>query len=479
MIEKRIATAVLLASLAVGPAQPVLADSLGAGIVGGVLGGIISGAIINEGNKNRQQAPRNTTTYYAPAMSSAQRAQNVEVQTALNYFGFPVGGADGVLGAQSRAQIAQYQAFLGYPATGDLSDFQQTLLVNGYNRAIAGGSATMQQAAANPMGTRGLLITYRDEMAGVNQPAAKALMQPAPDMTQTAQPVQPATQAPAAPANTTMAALPNFGAGAAMTVSLASQCSKIGLTTASNGGFITVANMTDPNAALAEQFCMARTYAISQGEELQAKVQGFTPDQIAQQCQGFAPAMKDYIGELAMKPRDSVLSDVSAFVGKSGMAPAQLDATAKICLSVGYRTDNMDVALASGLLLVALGEKPYAELIGHHLSQGFGATTRPDMALPWYQMSLDALAAGQPAIFAPGQPERAMLIRKAAYAVAGQADNAPQPAALPSFAAPAPAAATVSAAAGASQPAPAAGGASSTVDQLPLAARLPFLLFRQ
>jgi hypothetical protein len=139
----------------------------------------------------------------------------------------------------------------------------------------------------------------------------------------------------------------------------------------------------------------------------------------------------------------------------------------------------MDVALASGLLLVALGEKPYAELIGHHLSQGFGATTRPDMALPWYQMSLDALAAGQPAIFAPGQPERAMLIRKAAYAVAGQADNAPQPAALPSFAAPAPAAATVSAAAGASQPAPAAGGASSTVDQLPLAARLPFLLFRQ
>ena len=476
MNQKRIATTVLLASLAVGPVQPVFADSLGAGIAGGIIGGIISGAIINEGNRNR----RTTTTYYAPAMSSAQRAQNVEVQTALNYFGFPVGGADGVLGGQSRAQISQYQAFLGDPATGDLSDFQRTLLVNGYNRAIAGGSATMQQAAANPMGTRGLLIAYRDEMAGVNQPPAKALMQPAPDTTQTAQPVQPTTQAPAASANTTMAALPNFGAGAVMTVSLASQCSKIGLTTASNGGFITVANMTDPNAALAEQFCMARTYAISQGEEMQAKVQGFTPDQIAQQCQGFAPAMKDYIGELGMKPRDSVLGDVNGFVARAGMAPVQLDATAKICLSVGYRTDNMDVALASGLLLVALGEKPYAELIGHHLSQGFGATTRPDLALAWYQMGLDALAAGQPAVFAPGQPERASLIRKAAFAVAGQADNTPQPTALPSFAVPAAAAATsVSASAGDTQPAPAAAGAVSTVDQLPLAARLPFLLFKQ
>ncbi|MBI1219234.1 MAG: peptidoglycan-binding protein [Rhodobacteraceae bacterium] len=455
------------------PVQPVFADSLGAGLVGGVLGGIIGGAIVNQNNKNRQNH-----TYYAPAVSSGQRADNVQVQTALNYFGFPVGGADGVLGGQSRAQIAQYQAFLGYPATGDLTPFQHDLLVNGYNRAIAGGSATMQQAAANPMGSRGLLITYRDEMAGVNQPPAKALMQPAPDVTETA---QPQLMQPAAPAANTMATLPNFGAGAVMTVSLASQCSKIGLTTASNGGFITVANMTDPNAALAEQFCMARTYAISQGEEMQAKVQGFTPDQIAQQCQGFAPAMKDYIGELATKPRDAVLSDVNGFVNHSGMAPAQLDATAKICLSVGYRTDNMDVALASGLLLVALGNKPYAELIGHHLSQGFGTTTRPDMALSWYQMSLDALAAGQPAVFAPGQPERAMLIRKAAYAVAGQADNSPQPAALPSFAVPAPAAATtVSASASDAQPAPAAGGdATSTVDQLPLAARLPFLLFKQ
>lgn len=467
---------VLLASLEIGPVRPVFADSLGAGIVGGVLGGIISGAIINEGNKNRQ-APR--TTYYAPAMSSAQRAQNIEVQTALNYFGFPVGGADGVLGAQSRAQISQYQGFLGYPATGDLSDFQRTLLVNGYNRAIAGGAATMQQAQADPMGTRGLLITYRDEMMGVNQPAAKSLMQPAPDATQAVQPVQPAPQAPAASVNTTMAALPNFGAGAVMTVSLASQCSKIGLTTASNGGFITVANMTDPNAALAEQFCMARTYAISKGEEMQAKVQGFTPDQIAQQCQGFAPAMKDYIDELGMKPRDSVLGDVSGFVARAGMAPTQLDATAKICLSVGYRTDNMDVAIASGLLLVALNEKPYAELIGHHLSQGFGTTTRPDLALAWYQMGLDALAAGQPAAFAPGQPERATLIRKAAFAVAGQADNSPQPAALPSFAVPAAPTTTVSASAGATQPAPATAGTTSTVDQLPLAARLPFLLFKQ
>lgn len=135
MNHKRFATVCVIAAMAVGRVQPVYADSLGAGLVGGVLGGIIGGAIVNEGNKQR-----NTTRYVAvPTMSSAQRAQNVEVQTALNYFGFPVGGADGVLGQQSRAQIAQYQAFLGYPATGDLTEFQRSLLVTSYNRAIAAG----------------------------------------------------------------------------------------------------------------------------------------------------------------------------------------------------------------------------------------------------------------------------------------------------------------------------------------------------
>ena len=116
------------------------------------------------------------------------------------------------------------------------------------------------------------------------------------------------------------------------------------------------------------------------------------------------------------------------------MSPPQLAATSKICLSVGYRTDDMDVAIGSGLILVALGEQVYAELMGHHLSQGFGATSRQDLADQWYTMGIQAIEAGQPAVFAPGQPERTALI-KAAVMGPDNAMNAPvQPAAaLPTF----------------------------------------------
>ncbi len=97
----------------------------------------------------------------------------------------------------------------------------------------------------------------------------------------------------------------------------------------------------------------------------------------------------------------------------------------------------MDVAVASGLILAALGEGAYGEILGHHLSQGFGAARRPDLAFDWYDMALKAADQTGAVPFAPGQPERMQLVRKAAYTIAGRADQAalPEavPAALPSF----------------------------------------------
>lgn len=417
MIAKRIATTCLATALVMTPATRAAADA-GDAILGAVVGGLIGGAIVNENNK-KQQATRQTATR-SSGQTTAQREANREVQVALNYFGFPVGTPDGSLGPKSRAAIGEYQAVLGYPPTGQLTDYERTLLVGSYHRGIAGGGATMQLAAQNPMGMRGLLVAWRDEAAGV-PPAAAA---PAATMA-AAEPVAPA--------------MPSFLGGVAVQASLASQCNTVSLTTATNGGFVTAASMTDPGQALAEQFCLARTYAISEGEQMAARVPGFTPAQIAEQCQGFGPAMKDQIAGLSLKPAAALLGDVQGFALGTGMAPAQLAATAKICLSVGYRTDNMEVAIASALLLTTLGEGAYAELLGHHLAQGFGAARRPDLALGWYDMGLGAVQGGGTAVFAPGQPERAELIRRAANAMGGRADPlpAPVPAALPSFTVPA------------------------------------------
>ena len=209
--------------------------------------------------------------------------------------------------------------------------------------------------------------------------------------------------------------------------------------TNTNGGFITEVNMSDPGFALSEQFCLARTYAIANGEELARKITGFSPQQIVAQCGTFGPALREYVSALSLKPRDAVMQDVGGFILNTGMSPAQLSGTAMICLSVGYRTDNMGVAIGSALLLTVLGEKPYGELIGHHLGQGFGTSKRSDLALAWYQMGLDAMDNGADAVFAPGQPERNSLIRKAAFSMNGATTGflgvteQIQPAGLPTF----------------------------------------------
>lgn len=491
MKSKQIVAFGVAASFAVasvGMPSPARADA-GDAIVGGLIGGIIGGAIVNESQKKRQTVVRKSTS---SGMTTAQREANREVQVALNYFGYPVGSPDGVLGRNSRAAIADYQATLGYPPTGQLTEYERTLLVGSYHRGVAGGAMTMQQAAANPMGMRGLLVTWRDEAAGVVPQGQMAVAPGAPAAT--AEPAAPVTAAvtpeAAAPEAAPAPGLPTFLGGAATTASLASQCNRVGLMASSAGGYTTVATMTDPMAALGEQFCLVRAFTIAEGEEMAARVPGTTPEVIRQQCAGFGPAMQAQVAALSFEPAAKVLEDVRAFALSTGMPPAQLAATAKICLSVGYAQDDMGVAVASNLILAALGEGAYGELLGHHLSQGFGATTRTDLAFDWYDMALKAAEQTGAVPFSPGQPERMQLVRKAAYTIAGRADQAAAPeavpATLPSFAAPSAPEAPVEEAAAVPAPDAPAGTVAPTpaaltadqVDALPLAARLPFLLFR-
>ncbi|MEM6941779.1 MAG: peptidoglycan-binding domain-containing protein [Pseudomonadota bacterium] len=432
MYLKSMTGAVLAASLAMIPAQQAQADA-GDFIAGAIIGGIV-------GANAKKQRSR---TYRSTRSRLPSTSEGRQIQASLNYFGFNAGSVDGQLGRRSRAAISSYQVYLGYPATGYLSPFEQNLLVSTYNRAQAGGFTPQQMGANSFEGTRGLLKTARGEMQGVpnqapvitsvpQQPTTVVVTapQPAPQPVPTA-PVAVATAAAGAAAaaaepETSATGLPSF-LGAGTQASLASHCNTVSLITNTNGGFTTLASMTDPNVALNEQFCLARTYAIAKSEELVSQINAFTPDQIATQCAGFAPALKDHVASLSLKPRDAVVSDVSSFILNTGMSPAQLSGTARICMGVGYRTDNMDVAVGSALLLVALGEGVYGELMGHHLSQGFGTAKRADMAQSWYQAGLSAIDAGAPAVFNPGQPERIELIRAASQRMSGGSAVLTQP----------------------------------------------------
>jgi len=420
MGSKQIMMAALAATVAL-PAHRAAAD-FADGLVGGIVGGAVSGIIVNESAKARERNRSTTTTrrvYRAPS-NSVERQQVRETQTALNYFGFPAGTPDGIRGRNTRNAVSQFQGHMGYPVTGHLADYERQFLISSYYRAQSSGAATAQLIAQRGQGTRGLLHAYRDEAAGVPTYAAAPVPQPqSPVMAAVPQAAQVPQAEPEPPveqsASASMSALPNLMASGGDGPSLASHCNQVSLITSSNGGFATEASMGDPRFALNEQFCLARTYAIAEGETMAANLKGVTPEQLEEQCRAFGPAMRDYVSALSLKDRDAVLGDVRGFVLQSGQSPAQLAGTAKICLSVGYRIDNMNVALGSGLLLTALGEEAYGELMGHHLNEGFGTTRRPELALAWYDGAVGAIENGAEPVFAPGNAGRNALIRKAAF----------------------------------------------------------------
>ncbi|PJE32105.1 Putative peptidoglycan binding domain-containing protein [Pseudooceanicola antarcticus] len=238
--------------------------------------------------------------------------------------------------------------------------------------------------------------------------------------------LQPSTQ-PAPPAT-----LPSFAPQPAPAPSLASYCEKVGLGTSSNGGFMTVATMSDPAIALGEQFCFARTYAKTEGEQMLQRVPGLTPAAVAGQCAGFKPLLAPYVSRLASVPARQVVADVAQYAATSGLAADQLKATAKICLYSGYRDDNMAVALGSALHMVGLGETPYAELVAHHLNKGFGAEKNPLAATGWYRLSIEALEGGAPSVFGTSLPDRTALLRAAALGTP-PATDAPVATSLPTF----------------------------------------------
>jgi peptidoglycan hydrolase-like protein with peptidoglycan-binding domain len=394
MFTKSLSTVLVAAALAFSPVTKVAADT-GDFVAGALIGGIVGHAVTKEAQRNRaqKQTTRTQSTVRYSTIPSTQQGR--EIQSSLNYFGFNAGGVDGQLGRQSRAAISRYQAYMGYPATGQLTPLEQEILVTSHRRAQIGSFEVTQQMATHPDGPRGLLKNYRQELAGVSTTPS-----------------------------TTPAALPNLGVAAAptglpnfqavpTTASLAAHCNSISLVTNTNGGYTTAANMTDPNLVLNEQFCLARTYAIENGQRLAAQVQGLSADQIALQCEGLAPAMATYVQQLPSVPQDQVVQSMQGFVATSGMTIDQVIGTGQICLGVGYRTDNMDVALGSALLLVGAGEPAYAELVGHHLMRGFGVAPSQPLAAGWFDRAFTASSVGVVPVFNPGEPGRTDLLRQA------------------------------------------------------------------
>ena len=389
--------AISIAAIAPQNARADAGDFIGGAVVGGVAGYLIG----KDQQKKKTQSSTATRTYRQGIPSTTQGAQT---QTALNYFGYNAGRVDGQVGRGTRSAIERYQASMGYPVNGhDFQPYQYDFLQQAYYWATSGGQAATQLSG------QPLLMEYRRQVQSGSSLAA------APQAPAQAIPViKPQDTEPAAnTTETASASLPTLFSGGTGGPSLANRCSGVMLQTSTNGGYTTLSNMTDADFALSEQFCLARSYAMARGEDLMQDIQGLTPDQVSAQCASYGEMLAPQVDALSISSKTEAETQVRKMALDSGLSPADLAATSKVCLAMGYRQDNMDTAVGSALMLVAMGEPAYGELVGHHLREGFGVQERRDLAMQWYDASLSALDAGSQAVFLPSQTDRPQLLRAA------------------------------------------------------------------
>ncbi len=420
-MKKRNQITAAAAAIVMASSSAATADGkLGAFAVGAALGAIVTNEVKN--NRQRQAAQQQQAARQQQAAAqrsyanSYQRQQNREVQSALNAFNFPVGGVDGQLGPKSRSAIANYQAYMGYQPTGYLEEYQRIGLINAHQRLEAGGGAAYPEVVANE-GTQGLLKAFADPTYanryrnnGVQNAAVQNNNAPAP--------ISPPAAAPAfAPLN--LAAKKN---GASM----ASHCELVAGMTQANQGVVLASNVTDPNQALGEQFCEARAFAITQSQSVLSQA-STSEDEVAAACTQITDLMQPATaqittGDVKLVATQAQQIAMSAFNSDMESAAVYGD----ICLGLGYRRDDADMALGAATLLLATGKMPYAEVMGHHLRWGFGTQVVPAASNAWYEAAVSSMTDGgaQPVFLPSKTAERNAVIQASISGAAAQAGNA-------------------------------------------------------
>jgi len=416
MFAKNISIGLVSASLVLVPVQRAQASDAAA-ILGGL---IVGGIIVNEVNKNkkRKQATQQRTTTNSSAYS-AQRAQNRQVQAALNYFGYNVGTVDGSIGRNTRNGIARYQADMGYNADGRLDGYERDFLVGSQQRAEASVNVAPYNTILATQGRGGLLRTFRNEQLGIAPVTAAAAPAPAPVPVPV--PVTPKT----VPSNANTSALPEFTFSQSGR-SVSTVCNEINVLTAANGGITSVNQITDPEFALNEQFCLARTHAMAEAASIEATIPNMNSAQVEAQCKGLAQAVAPQVATLSTTRPDEVINATSSFMQGSGQPMDRLISGGKVCLGVGYRTDDAEMALASAVLLAAGGQLGYGEIVSHQLRDGYGvAQASPQKAGEWMTLALNGMSSGNPMVL--GQSPDRIAVLTAAQNAGGQSGTAALP----------------------------------------------------
>lgn len=420
-MKKRNGIAAVLAATLMITSTSVKADST----IGGFVAGAALGALLNNqiGKNQRAQQQRQRSS-----VSSYQRQQNRDVQASLNGFGFNVGTVDGSLGPRSRAGISEYQNYMGWQPTGRLDDWQRSQLVGAHQRLQAGGGSAYPEVVANE-GTRGLLKAFADPSYANkyrnNNGQIDGVQNNNGTMDRNANNAGFNNNAGTQQAQAPLSIAPiTFGAQQTVS-SMASHCELVSGMTQANQGVILASNINDPEQALGEQFCEARAFSITQSQGLISQT-GQGDDAFAGQCSQIAQAMAPAVAQIGtgdVKLVATQAQQVAASVYQGNMQTAA--AYGQICLGLGYRQDDAQMALGGATSMLAAGQMPYSEVIGHHLRWGFGTAKSPAASTGWYETAIASMEQGAQPVFVPSKTAERNAIIKASISSAPVGGVAP------------------------------------------------------
>ncbi|MFK7744490.1 MAG: peptidoglycan-binding protein [Roseobacter sp.] len=357
--------------------------------------GTSSGQQADKPSKRNQIAGSNSNR-----QPDALRQRNRDIQRALNHFGFDAGAVDGQLGRKSRAAMSKYQSYMGETANGQLTQTQRQDLIDAYKRDTAGEGKEYADIVQEE-GNKGLLKAfsdpdYADEFREAKLPAEKSGSVP---------PVgnsQDEKFAGLPDINDKESVFPDLNASEADRFeSMAIYCELVDGLTDANGGVMTINKIDDPNQALGEQFCDARTYAITQSESLLERA-SISEAQLVKACIQIAGSLNEATSRIAKDNTRHVKATANRIVGQMfGNDTKKALRYGELCLGTGYRQDNAEIALGAATVLMAIGKIPYAEILGHHLRFGFGADRSEAASVDWYETALAAMDQGEAPVFFP------------------------------------------------------------------------------
>lgn len=296
----------------------------------GFLGGLFGGG---QQNRNQQAANR--------AANAAEQHANREVQTALNFFEFEAGIADGILGRRSRAAVSAFQTFLEYPDTGTLASEERAVLLSAYEQVANAEDELALKLSLN-------LVTIRELLKSVKL-GEPLIAEPEPNL-----PLGPR--------------------------SMRTLCVNI--------------QASESLDLVMAQFCNLRQLAMDQGAfHLETALNAQMVAPVVEECQKLTTELQPQIEQVLTLESEQLFAELVGWVEDADVPAEKFVKQAETCLGLAYQHDDSEAALAALMVLSGMKDAVYIEMLGHHIAFGLGLNGVIDFerATAWLELALPNL----------------------------------------------------------------------------------------